>query len=202
MDVLGWSHRTVASCVIRADQNRGLGCLSQSSWNHCCRHQVPLQWRLLSPLVRNLLSHREILFPMQVLPCAKILPDYFFSLTKTLSWVSGWHLAPYAVARGRGGIPAWACKQREGASSKPRTSQPNLRPPQQPAGPPSYKLSAWGDLPHGHLFCLLTSFSTLFTYRDRSKSENLQLHQENYWDKAISLLGNQCQEISVLQRWA
>lgn len=82
MDVLGWSHRTVASCVIRADQNRGLGCLSQSSWNHCCRHQVPLQWRLLSPLVRNLLSHREILFPMQVLPCAKILPDYFFSFNK------------------------------------------------------------------------------------------------------------------------
>lgn len=103
MDVLGWSHRTVASWVIRADQNRDLGCLSQSNWNHCCRHQVPLQWRLLSPLVRSLLSHWETLFPMQVLPCAKILPDYFFPLTKTLSWVSVWHLAPYAVACGRGG---------------------------------------------------------------------------------------------------
>ena len=48
-----------------------------------------------------------------------------------------------------------------------------------------------GHLPHGHLFCLVTSFPTSVMCSNWLKSKHLKLHQVNCGDKASSLLGNQ-----------
>lgn len=201
MGVLGWSHRTVASWVIRTDQSRGLGCLFRSNWRCCCRYKVHLQWRLLSPLVRNLLSHWEILFPVQVLPCAKIPLDYFFPFNKDR--VLSVRVTSCSLHCGR-----WEGSQHEPASSENGLLWRRELHSQTSDGHsslwdlPLISCLLRGHVPHGHTFCLVTSSPTLFTSRDWSKSENLKLHQVNCWDKRISLLGNQCQEISLLQRWA
>lgn len=151
--MLGWSHRTVASSVIRTDQERNLGCLFWSNWRWCCRYQMLLQWKLLSPLVRHLLTHCDIFFSMQ----AKIPHRLFFSYNKDS--VLSVHVTPCSLHCGtwRGKDPSMSllAERRGFFEDKNCTAKP-------PTATADYKLSAQGPF-NSWTPALSTWFPTWFS---------------------------------------
>lgn len=138
MDVLGWSHRTMASWFIRTVQNRALGCL----FIHMqMLLQIPDTLAVETPVTtRDQLLHWEILFPMQALPYAKIPPKLFFGFNEEA--VLCVCATPYSLKCGKRRDPSITLEAERWFLWR-QEQQSNLWPLQKPTWSPSCKLLPW-----------------------------------------------------------